>query len=418
MAKFEIEGGIPLKGRIKAAGNKNAVLPCMAACILTDETCILENVPQIQDVLVLGNILQKLGARIDGLGTSTLTINCKYVHSYEIDFELVSQLRASILLCGPLLRRFGKVIFRHPGGDVIGRRSIQTHIAALSALGAKFRRKIDDYQGEVKTLIGGQVFLDEASVTATENVILTAVLAPGETIIKNAASEPHVVNLCHFLTAMGASITGIGSNVLRIDGRTKLKGVKHRISPDHIEVGTFAIAAAVTRGEIEIFDIERDDLDPILHTLSKMGVNAKLKNESLVIGPSKLRAVDKITTGIWPAFPTDLMSCLIVLATQANGVTLLHDWMYESRMFFVDKLISMGANVTIADPHRVLVYGPTSLRGQQLDTPDLRAGMALILASLSAKGKSTIEKIELVERGYEKIEERLSALGAKITRKD
>jgi UDP-N-acetylglucosamine 1-carboxyvinyltransferase len=417
MAKFEIEGGVPLKGKIRVAGNKNAVLPCMAACVLTDETCVLENVPQILDVVVLGKIMQKLGAKIEGLGTSILTLNCKDIHSFELDPDLVSQLRASILLCGTLLWRSGKVSFRHPGGDVIGRRSIETHISALTSLGAKFRRKVDDYFGEVKRLRGKQVFLDEASVTATENVILAAVLAPGKTIIKNAASEPHVLDLCRFLSKMGAKITGAGSNLLEINGVTRLKGTKHTISPDNIEAGTFAIGAGITGGEIEIVDIEREDLDPILHVLSKMGLKSKFRNRSLFIFPSNLRAVLKVTTGIWPAFPTDLMSCLIVLATQAKGVTLLHDWMYESRMFFVDKLISMGAHVTIADPHRVLVYGPTKLRGQILDTPDLRAGMALILAALAASGKSVIDKIELVERGYEKIEERFSKLGAKIKKR-
>jgi len=414
MAKFEIEGGIPLKGKIKVAGNKNAVLPCMAACILTDETCVLENVPQIADVLVLGKIMQKLGAKLEGLGTSRLIINCKNIHSFELDPDLVSQLRASVLLCGPLLWRFGKASFRHPGGDVIGRRSIQTHISALSSLGVKFHRKFDDYSGEAKKMRGRQVFLDEASVTATENVILAAVLALGKTVIKNAASEPHVTDLCRFLTKMGAGITGAGSNLLEINGMVKLKGARHEVSPDNIEVGTFAIAAAVTGGEIEIINGEKDDLDPILNVLAKMGVKTKFKNKNLLVFPSKLKAISKVTTGIWPAFPTDLMSCLIVLATQAKGITLLHDWMYESRMFFVDKLISMGANVTIADPHRVLVYGPTRLRGQVLDTPDIRAGMALILAALVARGASIIDKIELVERGYERIEERLKNLGAKI----
>jgi len=416
MAKFEIEGGIPLKGKIKVAGNKNAVLPCMAACILTNETCVLENVPIISDVLVLGKIMEKLGAKIEGLGTSKLVINCSGLHSSELDSSLVSHLRASILLSGPLLQRFGKVFFRHPGGDVIGRRSIQTHVQALTSLGVVFHNKFDDYFGKVKSLQAKKVFLDEASVTATENVILVAVLTPGKTIIKNAASEPHIVNLCHFLLKMGADISGVGSNLLEINGVQQIKGANHTISPDHIEVGTFAIAAAITGGELEIIDVNEEDLDPILNVLNKMGVKMKFKNKSLFILPSKLKAISKVTTGIWPGFPTDLMSCLIVLATQAKGVTLLHDWMYESRMFFVDKLISMGANITIADPHRVLVYGPTKLRGQVLDTPDIRAGMALILAALSARGKSIIDRIELVERGYEKIEERLMALGAKITK--
>jgi len=414
MAKFVIQGGKALRSEVNIAGNKNAVLPCMAAAVLSDEEFVLENVPQISDVAVMATILQKLGAKIEGLGSPVLRISCKKMSFSKLDQDLVTQLRASILLCGPLLYRFGKVSFCHPGGDVIGRRSIETHIAALSPFDVKFTRRNDEYYGEGLRLHHAEIFLEEASVTATENTLLLASVLPGKTIIKNAASEPHVVNLCQMLSLMGTQISGIGSNYLTVKGTKSLKGVRHQISPDHIEVGTFAIAAAVTGGEIEILKVEKKDLDPIALVISKMGLEMEFKNNSLFVYPSKLKSVEKVTTGIWPAFPTDLMSPLIVLATQAEGVTLLHDWMYESRMFFVDKLLSMGANITIADPHRVLVSGKTKLHGQILDTPDIRAGMALILAALAAEGESVINKIELVERGYEKIEERLSSLGARI----
>ena len=418
MAKFVIEGGVPLYGKVKIAGNKNAVLPCMAATILTKEECVLKNVPQISDVLVLARIMKKIGAEIDGLGTPTLRISCKGVNSTKIDSKLVSQLRASILLCGPLLARFGEVSFGHPGGDVIGKRSVQTHLAALGNFGFAFSEEnwlSYTSKKNSKTRLT-EVYLEEASVTATENVLLLASNFSERTTIKNAACEPHVASLCEMLVKMGAKIDGIGSNLLIVEGNKELGGATHTIPSDNIEVGTFAIASAVTSGEVEIESVQKEDLDPIIYFLSKIGLKMRFEKGSLFVYPSKLKAIPKVTTGIWPAFPTDLMSCMIVLATQSDGVTLLHDWMYESRMFFVDKLISMGAHVTIADPHRVLVYGPTKLKGQALDTPDLRAGMALIVASLAAEGESIIDKVELVERGYEKIEQKLITLGAKIKR--
>lgn len=418
MAKFIIDGGFPLKGRVKVAGNKNAVLPCMVGCLLTDEECILENVPKIADVLILGKLLTNLGVKIEGLGSSTLKIDAKGTKPANLDPDLCAQLRASVLLLSPLLSHFGKVSMPHPGGDIIGRRAIDTHVQVMKALGAKFKEKDGEYYFETKGLEGSTVFLTEASVTATENAILAAVLASGETVIKNAASEPHVADLCNFLVKMGAKISGIGSNFLAISGVKKLHGTIHKVSPDHIEAGTFTIATLTTGGEVALEDINPFDLDMILMTLAKMGAKFDLHNSSLKIFSSDLVSTEKIVTNIWPGFPTDLMAPLIVLATQAKGQTLLHDWMYESRMFFVDKLLSMGANVTIADPHRVLVYGPTRLSGQKLDTPDIRAGIALVIAALCAQGKSVIDQAELIERGYEKIEDRLSALGAKITRKE
>ena len=414
MAKLEITGGAKLSGQIKIAGNKNSVLPAMAACLLTEDTCILENVPNISDVAIMAKLLEICGAKVSGVGTPKLTINCQTVKTADFPPLLTEKLRASVLLLGPLLSRVGKIKMGYPGGDIIGRRPLDSHIQAIEALGAKIEEKNDYFIARVDKLNGAEIFLQEASVTATENAVITASLAHGETVIKRAASEPHVVDLCQFLIKMGANISGVGTNVLKIMGVNKLFGTTHQIRPDHIEVGTFAILAAVTTGTIEISPIVEEDLDMILMTLSRFGVNYKIEKESLIVSDAKLKAVEKVVTDVWPGFPTDLMAPMIVLATQAEGVTILHDWMYESRMFFVDKLLSMGAKVVIADPHRVLVYGPTKLRGQRLDTPDIRAGMALVIAALAARGKSQIDKAELIERGYENIVERLSSCGAKM----
>ena len=415
MAKFEITGGSKLSGKIKIAGNKNSVLPIMAACLLTEETCTLENIPNISDVEVMTKLIELCGAKVIR-SNSTLKIVCKKVKSVEFPHDLTEKLRASILILGPVLARCGFVKMGYPGGDVIGRRPLEAHIQAVEALGAKLEQENDFYVARAKNLHGATIFLQEASVTATENALLASVMANGQTIIKRAASEPHVVDLCQFLVKMGADITGIGSNVLTIKGVAKLNGATHSIRPDHIEVGTFAILAAVTRGTIELSPIIKEDLDMILLVLSRFGVDYSQDEETLTVKDSKLKAIEKVVTDVWPGFPTDLMAPTIVLATQAEGVTLLHDWMYESRMFFVDKLLSMGAKVEIADPHRVLVYGPSKLRGQRLDTPDIRAGIALVIAALAAQGRSTIERAELIERGYENIVERLSSLGAKIKR--
>ena len=414
MAKLEITGGAKLSGKLKVAGNKNSVLPIMAACLLTEDTCVLENVPNISDVAIMAKLLEICGAKVSGIGTPKLTINCQTVKAVDFPPLLTEKLRASALLLGPLLSRVGRIKMGYPGGDIIGRRPLDSHIQAIEAFGARIEEKNDYFMANVAKLNGAQIFLQEASVTATENAIITASLAHGETVIKRAASEPHVVDLCQFLIKMGADISGVGTNVLKITGTKKLFGTTHQIRPDHIEVGTFAILAAVTTGKVEISPIEREDLDMILLTLANFGVNYKIEGNSLIVADGELRSVDKVVTDVWPGFPTDLMAPMIVLTTQAEGATILHDWMYESRMFFVDKLLSMGAKVVIADPHRVLVYGPTKLRGQRLDTPDIRAGIALVIAALSAQGKSQIDKAELIERGYENIVERLFALGAKI----
>ncbi|MDP2632360.1 MAG: UDP-N-acetylglucosamine 1-carboxyvinyltransferase [Candidatus Curtissbacteria bacterium] len=415
MARFEVKGGHSLSGKIKIAGNKNSVLPIMASCLLTEETCILENVPSISDVDVMTELLELVGAKITRKN-STLTISCRKVTAQEFPPHLTEKLRASVLLLAPMIARTGAVKMGYPGGDVIGRRPLATHTQVLETLGAKVEQENDFYVAKAKGFKGENIFLQEASVTATENAILAAVTADGLTTIKRAASEPHVIDLCHFLIKMGAKISGTGSNFLKIEGVKHLSGTTHSIRPDHIEVGTFAILAAVTSSKLEISPVIEEDLDMILLTLEKFGASIKLEEETLTVSGGKLKAIEKVVTGVWPGFPTDLMAPTIVLATQAEGVTLLHDWMYESRMFFVDKLLSMGAKVEIADPHRVLVYGPTKLRGQRLDTPDIRAGIALVIAALAAKGESRIERAELIERGYENIVERLSAIGAKIKR--
>ncbi|MBI2594574.1 UDP-N-acetylglucosamine 1-carboxyvinyltransferase [Candidatus Curtissbacteria bacterium] len=417
MARFEIIGPSKLSGKIRVAGSKNSVLPIMAASLLTEEECTIENVPKISDVAVMAQLLEICGAGVKGIGTATLTITAKKLTEQSLPRELTEKLRASILLLGPLIARVGKVTMGFPGGDIIGRRSLDIHVQALKSFGVKIEEVNDRITAYADELGGTWVFLQEASVTATENAVMAAVLTKGETVIKRAASEPHVVDLCNFLIKMGANIDGVASNVLKIRGVEKLTGTSFKIRPDHIEAGTFAILAAVTGSSVEISPVAKEDLDMILLILEQFGVRFSLEENTLKITGGKLKAVEKVVTDVWPGFPTDLMAPMIVLATQAQGATLLHDWMYESRMFFVDKLLSMGAKVEIADPHRVLVYGPTKLRGQRLDTPDIRAGMALVIAALAARGKSIIDKAELIERGYEDIVERLSTLGAKITKR-
>lgn len=422
MSKFIITGGKEINGVIRASGNKNAVLPMMAASLLTDGVAEITNVPKILDVLTMGRILSEMGCTIEGLGTDKLKIDTGNVKYVSLERDLVAKLRASILLLGPLISRFGKAELRHPGGCIIGRRPIGTHFAALEKLGINFKSEGEQYRGVVKKLKPASIFLDEASVTATENVIMAAVKIPGTTVINHAACEPHIVTLADFLNSAGAKITGAGTNRIVIEGVSVLHSTSFPVRADHIEVGSFAAAAAVSGGDLVITDVMPEDLQIILIYLKKFGVNANLEKTkegkgsgwALHVKPSELRAVEKIDTGLWPAFPTDLMSVFIVLATQAKGVTLCHDWMYEGRMFFVERLASMGADITVCDPHRVLVFGPSKLRGKKLDSPDLRAGMALVLAALCAEGESEIDKIELIERGYEDLDKRLGKLGARI----
>lgn len=416
MAKFIVQGQAKLTGKIRVAGNKNSVLPIMAASLLSNGVCILENVPDISDVKVMTDLLTLAGVRVKNLGNSTLSVDSSNLKNCQFPEELTEKLRASVMLISPMLVKTGHIKMGYPGGDIIGRRPLDTHFQALEALGAKVKKEDGCFEVSVDKFKGAEIFLQEASVTATENAIIAASAARGETVIKRAASEPHVVDLCLFLIKMGAHIEGVGSNVLKITGIDHFNPATHSIRPDHIEIGTFAILASVTKSKLEISPIVEEDLDMILLTLNRFGVDYKINGDTLTVSPSKLIAVEKVVTDVWPGFPTDLIAPMIVLASQSEGVTILHDWMYESRMFFVDKLLSMGAKVEIADPHRVFVYGPSKLHGQKLDSPDIRAGIALVIAALAAKGKSTIDKTELIERGYENIIERLSALGAKIQR--
>lgn len=407
-----------MQGKVRISGNKNSILPCLAACLLTEEDVTLRNVPKISDVDVFSELLQELGAGVER-GDDWIRVRCEKVQKTDLREELVGKLRASVLLAGPLLSRKGQVNFPPPGGDVIGRRSIDTHLEGFKELGFKFKSADRYYHGWGKICREDkEIFLSEASVTATENLLLASVLGSSTIALKNCAEEPHVVDLCRLLVSMGARIEGVGASTLKVTGVKKLSGTDFTIRSDHVEFGTFAVAAAITGGKIEIDTTYLTDLESVIFPLTKMGVCFEEGKNSLIVSAGKLVSIPKLRVDTWPGFPTDMMSVAIVLATQARGVSLMHDWMYESRMFFVDKLISMGANITIADPHRVLVYGSTKLSGRSLETPDIRAGMALLLAALIAKGTSEINRAELIERGYENVVEKLASLGANIQRID
>ncbi|MBI2021772.1 UDP-N-acetylglucosamine 1-carboxyvinyltransferase [Candidatus Daviesbacteria bacterium] len=420
MARYIINGGQKLSGSIQVSGNKNAILPCIAACLLTDQDITLENVPQIADVKVLLQILEELGVKVEK-GEHNLKLNAKEVKGSKLPKQLTSKLRASILLVGPMLSRAGKAEFTHPGGDIIGKRTIEPHLTGFRKLGFSIESEDRDYRAyRIDDLKVGlvNIFLDEASCTATENLIMASVLGKSSVILKNCAKEPQIVDLCNLLNLMGAQISGVGEATLKIIGVDKLRGAEYRISSDYIEWVTYAIASSITGGQIEIQNATLKDMEPVTVAMEKMGINLREENNSIQVSCNKIIAHPKLHTNIWPGFPTDLMSVFIVLATQADGVSLMHDWMYESRMFFADKLISMGANITIADPHRVVIYGPTKLHGRELETPDIRAGMALVLAALVAQGESIIHRAQLIERGYENVVENLSSLGAKIQKVD
>lgn len=421
MAKYVIEGGARLNGIVKISGNKNSVLPCLAACLLTEEEVTLTNCPQISDVKVFLEILRGLGVEISENLSGEIKLRARNINAESLPKDLTSRLRASVLLIGPLLSRLGKVEFYHPGGDIIGRRSIDTHIKGLRNLGFEFEREDKKYLGKRTKAVDFDVtiFLEEPSVTATENLILASVLGKGTNTLKNCAMEPHVLDLCNLLSKMGANIFGVGSTTLVIEGVERLNGAKFRIGQDFVEIGTYAVAAAITQGKITLTNTTMEDLEPVLLPLEGFGVTVqKYKDDEIKVWAESIKAVERLHVRPWPGFPTDLMSVFIVLATQATGVTLLHDWMYESRMFFVDKLINMGASIIIADPHRVLVHGPSKLIGRELETPDIRAGMALVLASLCGKGESIINKAELIERGYEDVVGNLIRLGVNIQRID
>ncbi len=417
MSKFLITGGKKLAGDFFVAGNKNAALPILAATVLTDEPCLICNVPQITDVATMLALLQDLGKTVEPVGSNEVRIAGAVTKSV-LDNALVQKLRASILFLGPLLAKTGAATLAPPGGCVIGRRAVGTHFEALTALGAHIIGTEEYYEATLKNSRANAIFLDEVSVTATENAMMCAAAIAGETVIENAACEPHVADLAVVLEKMGAEILGEGSNRLVIHGRRNLRGFEHRLAPDYVEAGTMIIASACTRGHVFIYEAQPTHLRPMLIYLERLGVQAKFCEAStLEVFPSPLNAASlKIQTRPWPGFPTDLMSPLIVLATQAQGMALCHDWMYESRMFFVDKLIAMGANITQCDPHRVIVIGPTQLRAQTLSSPDIRAGIALVIAALCASGTSTIDNVELIDRGYEDIVARLKKLGAEIAR--
>ncbi len=423
MESFVIEGGHRLSGRVRAAGNKNGALPILAACLLTSDPVELENVPRIRDVDTMIELIQRLGVDAEWTGANEVRVHAAQLDTYALDEELCRQIRASILLAGPLLARAGRVSVPPPGGDVIGRRRIDTHIHAFAALGADVdtARRLEL---RATGLVGTRLFLDEASVTGTENAIMAATLARGETVIENAACEPHVRDLCRFLVSLGAQIDGIGSNVLRITGVGSLRGGSYRIGPEHIEVASFIGLAAVTGSEIAIEDAVPDDLVAILPVFERLGVRVDVNGttinvpagQELVIQDDLGGQVPKIEDGIWPAFPADLTSIAVVIATQARGTILIFEKMFESRLFFVDKLVQMGARIILCDPHRVVVSGPSKLYGERLESPDIRAGMAMLIASLAAEGTSTIGNVGQIDRGYERIDERLRGLGARIER--
>lgn len=423
MYEYEIEGGFPIKGTIRASGNKNAALPCIAAALLTDKSVVLRNVPEIEDTGVMLNILQSFGAKVKKLDTNTWQIDAVDITRSDIPAELSKKIRASILFAGPLVARTGKAIMPPPGGDVIGRRRLDTHFLALEELGARVSadRKFEFTANKLK---GAEIFLDETSVTATENAVMAAVLAEGHTEITNAASEPHVQDLCNMLNMMGAKISGVGSNILQIDGVEKLGGCDFTIGPDFMEIGSYIGLAAATHGSITITGIREKDMRPLRIAYSKLGIKWDIEGETLTVSENQDLKVNtdlggmipKIDDSPWPGFPPDLTSIMTVIATQVEGTVLIFEKMFESRMFFVDKLISMGARITLCDPHRAVVTGPSSLHGDHLVSPDVRAGMAMVIAAMAAHGTSRISNVYQIERGYEHLVERLQSLGGHIKR--
>ncbi len=423
MDKFTIIGGTPLHGEVTPGGNKNAALPLIAACLLTDEPIILKNVPDIQDVRTMGKLIRSLGVEITDMGANVWKIQAKKISPTDLDPDLCRKIRASILLAGPMVARMGELQLPPPGGDVIGRRRVDTHMLALEKLGARINYD-RSFHFEADGLRGADILLDEASVTATENAIMASVLAKGHSIIRNAASEPHIQELCHFLNHLGAHIENIGSNTLNVQGVDKLHGTEFEIGPDYLEVISFVGAAVVTKGSITIKKAGIQYLDMIKLIFSRIGVTWEERgddifvpeDQKLEIEPDLGGAIPTVNVMPWPSFPTDLMSIAIVVATQSRGTILFHDWMYPSRMFFTDKLVGMGAQIVLCDPHRCIVQGPTPLAGEKMESPDIRAGMALVLASLSANGKSVIRNVNQIDRGYEKVDEKLRNLGANIER--
>ena len=424
MEKFLIEGGVPLSGTMVPAGNKNGALPILASAVLTDEEIQVRNVPRIRDVEAMLNILRSLGVDVSWRGPNELSLCAAGVREVEVEVELAELIRASFLLAGPLLARFGRAVMSPPGGDVIGRRRLDPHLDAFRAMGAEVECNGQIILTAPRGLRPTDVFMDEPSVMATENALMAAALTPGTTVIGNAACEPHVQDLARMLLKMGADIQGIGSNVITVNGAEELHGCAHDVAPDHIEIGSFMALAGVTGGELRIKDTVPGDLRMIRLVFERIGLRSELDgNDVIVPGSQKLVAQadvgeykSKVQDGPWPAFPADLTSIAVALATQAEGSILVHEWMFENRLIFTDKLILMGADIVMCDPHRAIITGPRRLRGERVESPDIRAGMAMLLAALCAEGRSEIGNIRQIDRGYERIDERLRELGARIER--
>jgi UDP-N-acetylglucosamine 1-carboxyvinyltransferase len=423
--RYLVQGGRSLRGTVQPAGNKNAALPILASTLLADGPVELDNIPRIRDVETMLALLVDLGATAEWTGANAVRLDTRSVKPKPLDPGLCAKIRASILLAGPLLARFGSVTLPPPGGDVIGRRRVDTHFLALEHLGASVMVG-DRYELEAKALKGDDIFLDEPSVTATENALMAAVMAKGRTVLRNAACEPHVQDLARALVAMGAEIGGIGSNIYTIEGGRPLAGTSYTIGPDHIEIGSFIGLAAVTNGDVTIEPVRTEDLRSILLGFERLGIRPRVEGNRLSVSGGQERRirpdlgghVPKLEDGPWPAFPADVMSTTIVTATQCSGMLLVFEKMFESRLFFVDKLIGMGARIVLCDPHRAVISGPSALKGGTVESPDIRAGMAMLLAALAAEGPSTIHNVGQIERGYERIDERLRALGAEIERVD
>jgi UDP-N-acetylglucosamine 1-carboxyvinyltransferase len=415
MAKFQITGPTTLNGTVQVGGSKNAVLAILPGTLLATKPVTLTRVPAIEDVKTMLEILRHFGMKVEG-ESGTVTLDPTDLSYSRVPDELARRLRASITLLGPALARFGEYESVHPGGDVIGKRPLDAHFTALESLGATVERDDRRYHVRATELAATTVLLPEASVTATETLLMAATKASGTTVIKNAASELHVRDLAHFLTTLGAKITGAGTNKITVEGGTPLTGGDHRVRADEVEAATFIIAAAVTGGNVTIEDVDTEHFGVIPAKLQEAGINLEVNQTNFVVkGPHRLRACP-LTTGLWPNFPSDVASPYAVLMTQAEGVSIVHEWMYEGRLFFTDKLVGMGANITMADPHRVIIFGPTPLKAGEVASPDIRAGISMVVAALIAEGTTTIDHIEHIDRGYEKLDERLQALGATITR--
>ncbi|MFP5378213.1 MAG: UDP-N-acetylglucosamine 1-carboxyvinyltransferase [Vicinamibacteria bacterium] len=416
MSTLRIEGGHRLSGALTVEGNKNAALPLIAACLLTDETCVLENVPRIADVEAMARLLMDLGAEVEGIGTTTLTIRCATVTKDEPDRALVGRLRGSVLLLGPLLARRGRAHVAPPGGDFPARRTIRTHLDALQAMGARILPGSGHLLEAADGLRPASIYLDEASVTGTETALLAAAAATGVSEIRHAACEPHVLELCEFLNAMGVRVTGGGTHTIRVEGGGRIRGARRTLWGDYIEAGSWAVVGAITGGEVAVAGAREVDMEVVAAVLGKMRCATSFTDGVFRVAPSKLVGAGRITTGLWPGFPSDLVSLVTVLATQAEGATLVHDWLYELRLFALEQMSGMGADLFLCDPHRIIVTGPARLRGKALDSRDIRSGMALIAAALAAEGESRVEPLETVERGYSQLVERLTALGARVAR--